>query len=97
VALEEASSTDCPKGKTAMLIHGLFVLPEEQRRGIGRRLVDYAKLFANRYSLDGLLVKAQAEAADFFQGLGFQPLPVEDKTKDYAIRFWLPLNRETKD
>lgn len=88
-AWEPADRRDCPPGQTGLLLHGLYVVPEHQRRGIGHRLLGHA-LAAAAAGFDGLLVKAQRDAEPFFVTEGFQRLPVTDDGRDYAGRFWRP-------
>jgi GNAT superfamily N-acetyltransferase len=70
-------------------LHGLYVDPAHQRRGVGSRLLDAAATAARAQDLDGVLVKAQAAAVAFFKSRGCSALPVEDPARDYPHRFWL--------
>lgn len=88
-AWEPAADRDCPAGKHGMLLHGLYVDPPAWRQGIGGQLLDAAADAARRAGMDGLLVKAQADALGFFARRGLQPLPVEDPARHYADRYWL--------
>ncbi|MBF0257129.1 MAG: GNAT family N-acetyltransferase, partial [Gammaproteobacteria bacterium] len=38
--------------------------------------------------MNGLLVKAQADAVGFFSSHGFSHLPVTDQRRDYPHRWW---------
>lgn len=87
---EPADPADAPDGKAAILLHGLYVHPDWQRRGVGRCLLD--AVCAAIPVVDGVLVKAQADAREFFAAAGFEALPVDDDARDYAHRFWLPLS-----
>lgn len=87
-AWEEAEAKDIPDGRSGLLLHGLYVSPESQRRGIGARLLDAALVALAERKLDGLLVKAQADAAPFFQARGMVALPVAKPERDYPNRFW---------
>jgi hypothetical protein len=42
--------------------------------------------------VDGVLVKAQPGAEQFFLALGLERLSVEDHRRDYPHRFWKPLS-----
>ncbi|MCL5059663.1 MAG: GNAT family N-acetyltransferase [Candidatus Thermoplasmatota archaeon] len=86
---EPASPRDLPAGQTGLLLHGLYVDPAQQRRGIGSRLLDGAAAAAREQGMDGVLVKAQAGADGFFAACGLQRLPVEDPVRDYPHRYWL--------
>lgn len=87
-AWEFASATDLPREKRGLLLHGLYVSPQHQHRGIGSRLVDTALEAVHTQGMDGLLVKAQADAVGFFQARGFTHLPVENPGREYAHRWW---------
>ena len=90
-ALEPASPRDLPAGKRGLLLHGLYVDPAHQRRGVGSQLLDAAAAAARAQRLDGVLVKAQAKAIGFFEARGLQRLPVEDAARHYPHRFWLAI------
>lgn len=75
-----------------LAIHGLYVRPECQRRGLGARLVDAAAAVARRLGCDGLVVRANREARAFFLHRGFAELPTADAERDYPHRFWRPLS-----
>jgi hypothetical protein len=48
---------------------------------------------AREQRFDGLLVKAQSDAVDFFVARGLQRLPVVDPDRDYPHRFWKATDR----
>lgn len=79
------------KAQRGLFVHGLYVLPDYWRQGIGRRLFNIAKQSALSSALNGILIKAQKEAKAFYQTLGMRELPVNDATRDYAHRYWLAL------
>ena len=41
-ALEAASASDLPANHSGLLLHGLYIKPEQQKQGIGRSLLDHA-------------------------------------------------------
>lgn len=88
-AWEEADPRDLPEKHCGLLLHGLYVSPEWQRKGVGSLLMDAAQTAVADKKLDGLLVKAQADAAPFFLARGMAALPVVNPERDYANRFWL--------
>jgi len=91
-AWELANPRDLPAGQRGLLLHGLYVDPAHQHRGAGSQLLDAVATAARAQSLDGVLVKAQAEAIGFFEACGLQRLPVEDAARHYPHRFWLATN-----
>ena len=90
-AWEAAEPGDAPIGTKALLLHGIYVLPDLQRGGIGTRLLEAAVQAARQGGYDGLLVKANPDAQAFFAARGLDRLPVEDPARDYPYRYWLPL------
>ena len=88
VALETAADGELSAGRRGLLLHGVYVRPEQQGRGIGSRLVSAAVDAARAHGLDGLLVKAQNDATGFFATCGFEPMSVGDSAVDYANRWW---------
>jgi len=88
-AWEAAAARDCPQGLSGLLLHGLYVDPEQQRRGTGTRLLAAAAAAAREQGFDGLLVKAQADAEGFFRAQGLERLAVADAGRDYPHRFRL--------
>lgn len=92
VTWEPAEARAVPGHDHVMLLHGLYVHPDWQRCGIGRQLLDTACEAARGEGADGVLVKAQPDASPFFAAAGLQSLPVLDGERDYAHRFWWPLD-----
>ena len=87
-AWEPAETRDLPWGLTGLLLHGLYVEPAHIHRGIGSLLLDTALQAARTQGVDGLLVKAQADAIRFFTARGMRLLPVQDPERDYPHRYW---------
>ncbi|MDO9465784.1 MAG: GNAT family N-acetyltransferase [Thiobacillus sp.] len=69
-AWEPAHPRDLPAGRRGLLLHGLYVDPAHQRRGVGSQPLDAAAAAARAQDLDGVLVKAQAAAVGFFKSRG---------------------------
>jgi GNAT superfamily N-acetyltransferase len=88
---ETAASVDTPGGGAALLIHGIYVVPERQRAGLGRRLVEHADKMAGLLMLDGLAVKVWRDSEAFFSALGFVPFGDIDNDALYPRRMWRPL------
>ena len=76
----------------ANLLHGLYVSPDFQGRGIGKRLIDEVARRAPPPdpSLDGLLIKAERVAVGFFESCGLTQLKAMS-VEDYPYQFWKPL------
>ena len=91
-AWEQADPGDAPAGHSALLLHGIYVAPDQHRKGVGTQLFKAAEKAASSRGLDGVLVKAQPGAGDFFFALGLERVPVEDHRRDYPHRFWKPVN-----
>lgn len=85
-----------PDGCTGVLLHGIYVEPGQQRRGIGKQLLkaveESIKQSSHKPKAEGLLVKAQKDAEDFFRAQGLQRLAVDDPERDYENRYWKPLH-----
>jgi len=90
-AWEEADPGDAPAGHSALLLHGIYVAPDQHHKGVGRRLFGAAEMAASLHGFDGVLVKAQRGAGDFFRALGLERVPVQDCSRDYPHRFWKSL------
>lgn len=89
-AWEPAPPGDGPAGTRALLLHGLYVAPERQGRGLGTRLLAAAEMASREGGFDGVLVRAQRSAQPFFVAQGFTPLAVADPDRDYPHRLWRP-------
>jgi GNAT superfamily N-acetyltransferase len=61
-AWEPSEARDCPQGRRGLLLHGLYVDPDRQGRGLGTPLLGAAATAARGLGYDGLLVKAKADA-----------------------------------
>ena len=93
-AWETADPQDLPPGKTAILLHGIYVTPRYQHQGIGRQLFRAVVEAVKPRHVDGLLVRAQEQARGFFLAQGMELLPVEDSTRHYAHRLWRPFSSD---
>lgn len=91
VGVAACEPAESPAAVRGLLLHGLYVLPAEQRHGIGARLLHDAIEHARRRGFDGLLTRAQAGAEGFFEQQGMQRLPVTDAARDYGRRYWKPV------
>ena len=92
VAAWDSAAHPGKDGRKGLLLHGIYVQPEHQRRGIGSRLFAEAENAVRDSELDGLLVKAQNDAVKFFLAQGMQKLQAEDQQRDYENRYWKQLS-----
>jgi len=92
-AWEPAAVHDCPQGCRGLQLHGIYVEPNQQLRGVGARLLSAAGAAARKEGYDGLLVKVQADAEGFFGRQGLQKVPLLHPDRDYPHRFWLDLTQ----
>jgi GNAT superfamily N-acetyltransferase len=88
-AWEPAAVHDGPRGCRGLQLHGIYVDPDQQRRGVGACLLSAARTAAREEGYDGLLVKAQADATGFFERQGLCKLPLLHPDRDYPHRYWL--------
>lgn len=87
-ACEAMPAEQVPAGRPALLLHGIYVEPGLQRRGIGRYLLNAVEHIAAKDKFSGILVRAQAGAEAFFSACGMERLPIDDASRDYPHRFW---------
>jgi N-acetylglutamate synthase-like GNAT family acetyltransferase len=87
-AWEPASPQDTPGGRSALLLHGIYVDPDAAGSGVGTRLLEAARDAVRQRGLDGLLVKAQRGAEGFFLARGLERVPVRDPRREYPHRLW---------
>jgi GNAT superfamily N-acetyltransferase len=81
----EMSST----GSSYLFLHGLYLLPAQQRRGLGRQLLGHLEAEAAATQARGVLVKAERVALPFFLRAGYAQLaPGEGPGGDYPYRCW---------
>lgn len=75
-------------GTRGLLLHGLYVYPDFHRQGLGSALFEATEHEGRERQLDGILVRAQKDAAGFFRKMGMHKLPVENHATEYANRYW---------
>jgi GNAT superfamily N-acetyltransferase len=89
-AIEPVDKADAA-GCSDWSLHGLYVMPDQHRRGIASRLLERIETMAAAENVRGLLAKARPEAVPFFESRGFVRLTVEDHSRDYPYRFYKSL------
>ena len=87
-SLELADQLDTPGNQTGVLLHGLYVHPDKQDKGTGKLLIDAAEKVVRDKGLNGIIVKAQADAIGYFIKQGFSEIEMQNTSRDYAHRFW---------
>lgn len=95
-AFEQAARRETPNGVSGLMLHGLYVDPAAQRRGVGRVLVESVASAARYAGHRGVLVKASRDAVDFFRRLGFARVAASGAS-DYPNLFWLPIDGDGDD
>ncbi len=90
-ALENEINISLPE-RDAILLHGIYVLPEQQGTGLGRKLFREIETMAHSKQADAIVVKAQKDAEGFFRAMGLKKLDVIDSRRDYESRYWKTLN-----
>jgi len=91
VAACEIADPDEVPGLRALLLHGLYVQPNVQHQGIGSQLFRAMEVLVHKHKCDGLLVKAQTDAVEFFEHHAMQRLENINPESNYAHRFWKPV------
>ncbi|MCW9030733.1 MAG: GNAT family N-acetyltransferase [Gammaproteobacteria bacterium] len=85
---ERADNKDTPGNQSGLLLHGLYVHPDNQNQGIGKELLKAAENAAREKGLAGILVKAQADAVNYFLKQGMAEVEIKNTARDYAHRLW---------
>lgn len=82
-------------GEQGALLHGLYVRPRWQHRGVGRALQRLVSQAAAGLGFDGLLVKAERVSVGYFERCGYRRLDGEHHFGvSYPYLFWLPLGSD---
>lgn len=71
--VEPADPGTISAGRGSLMVHGLYVLPPQQRKGIGSRLLADVLAFAREQAYARLTTRAWREAYGFFASHGFDP------------------------
>ncbi len=87
-AWEIADSDELPEGRSGLLLHGLYVTPARHKQGVGSHLLARVEQTGIDQQMAGVLIKAQADAVDFFIAKGYRQLPAKNSARDFQNRFW---------
>lgn len=87
-AWEEASRSEIPENCRGALIHGLYVVPEYQQRGLGTRLIELVAKRMAGLNNDGMAVRAWRDSLAFFRSRGFEPMHSETAPDTFPRRLW---------
>jgi len=90
---EQADNKDTPENKSGLLLHGLYVHPANKNQGIGKKLLAAAEKATRDKGLNGLLVKAQADAFAYFIKQGMVQVEIQNTSRDYAHRLWKAVSK----
>ena len=71
---ESADGDDVPAGGRAILLHGLYVVPRWQRRGVGGNLLEFVSTWAESREFDAIVLRAWRESERFFRAHGFRSM-----------------------
>jgi len=81
-------------GQLGALLHGLYVLPQMQRAGIGSALQHHVARAAAGKGFDGLLVKSERVSVSYFEHCGYQRMPADGiPGVSYPHLFWKALSQ----
>ena len=80
-----------PRPGDRLLLHGLYVAPAWQHRGIGSGLLELVGHWASARGYDGLLVRAWRESEPFFHGRGFRTVEADAMRRLHPLRLWREL------
>ena len=84
-AIEGVAALEPREGGSALL-HGIYVLPQQHRSGIGSRLLRSAESLALRRGFRDLRVRARPESVGFFAANSYRSLPGDENSAGYP---WL--------
>ena len=91
-ALEHADAVDTPEACSALLLHGLYVTPARQRRGVGASMVCHVMGIARARGVEGVSTRVWRESEAFFVALGFAAFGDAAKASRHPRRMWKPLS-----
>ena len=74
--------TSADRFRNELLLHGIYVDPVAQGRGVGRALLDFAEHQARENNFDGVALKAERVSRGFFANCGYSHCAPET-SRDY--------------
>ncbi len=81
-----------PSAVRQALLHGLYVHPDMQGRGIGRALQRAVCASAQHDGMQGIVLRAERVSAGYFETCGYRALPPSSEPGNaYPYRYWKPL------
>lgn len=87
-AWEGTHSADTSRRTSGSLLHGLYLVPGYQRRGIGAQFIELLAQRTRAANGDGIAVRAWRDSVAFFLSLGFEQAPSEGSTDTYPLCLW---------
>ena len=76
---------------SSILLHGLYVMPEYQRNGVGACMVEHVSKIARKAGFHGMTVKSWRDSEDFFLKLGFSDSAISGQERLYPRQLWKPV------
>ncbi len=74
----ESIAAGAPDGGRTAVLHGLFVLPALQGRGVGTKTLKLAEETLGEHGFNRVGLRAWRDSAPFFLGRGYRPTPGGD-------------------
>ena len=84
-AWEEIHSASISGHTSGSLLHGLYIVPSYQRRGIGTRFIEQLSQRTRAANGEGIAVRAWRDSVAFFLSRGFEQAPSEESTDTYPL------------
>lgn len=82
-----AMDHDTYRQDNTSLIHGIYVTPDKQKKGIGTHLLAEAEKLAHQQQARHIMVKAQKDASGFFEACGMKKMAIENEQQDFSSRY----------
>lgn len=92
ISYEQTESKDVIIANNALSIHGIYVAPDFQRKGVGTFLIHAAENIARHLGLNSIEVKAQKDAIPFYTKNNFFQIQTTNAGTEYPARYLKSLN-----